>query len=308
MPDADQPSTIWSDTFDFPVDGVRFRLHRSLVARISEPLESLMEGHMREARDGSCPMSDIDTATFGRFAEFAYTGDYTPALPVQQSEATSARSTDTEKRRNDGSQSSVMTDSGSESDELPDNPLDERPRIHNIIPSRKKNPTLSQQDHFDLFDGRESLLVSEIARKSPRQIRKTATGDAFSLRSMFLLTSASHLDQLPLLMSHAKLYVFADRWIVTDLRSLAARRLDEAVAMFEYSSTSPTDIATLIKYAYDHTPPRKDKADILRRIVTVFAANNIHALRQSPNFGELQCEGGDFQKDLMERVCDRFNA
>jgi hypothetical protein len=300
-------SIFSGDTFDFEVDGARFRLHRSLVARVSEPLESLMEGGMQETQQGSGPMSDIDKETFARFAEFIYSGDYNPAPPVQPPEAPC--------HGNDEAGMEEQVAASSAINELPQPSVYQGSDADDYYGGmgrgyKKKSWKRKKSYGYDLFSelGPKPLSASTTPQKLPGPTKDVVTEHPFPTSSMFLPPSDSNLDHLPIFMSHAKLYVFADRWIVTDLQRLAARRLDEALSMFEYSSTSPTDIATLIKYAYDHTPPRKDKPDILRRMVTVLAANNIHALRQSTHFGELQCEGGDFPKDLMEQVCARFNA
>jgi hypothetical protein len=58
------------------VEGRCFTVHKILVSKISAPLAAMMEGGMREAQEGAATLKDVEVATFARFAEFAYTGNY----------------------------------------------------------------------------------------------------------------------------------------------------------------------------------------------------------------------------------------
>jgi len=58
-----------------------FSIHTELVAHHSAPLGVMMKGPWREAQDGFAELKDVDEATFVRFCEYAYMGDYTPTQP-----------------------------------------------------------------------------------------------------------------------------------------------------------------------------------------------------------------------------------
>jgi hypothetical protein len=73
--------------FEFEISFRRFALHKSLVSRISPPLTALMENGMRESQERLASIPDVDEATFARFAEFMYTGDYNTPQPVRRQEA-----------------------------------------------------------------------------------------------------------------------------------------------------------------------------------------------------------------------------
>lgn len=47
-------------------------LHRNLLHRLSKPLDTLVNGHMKEAQDGTATLKDVNAATFSRFVDFAY--------------------------------------------------------------------------------------------------------------------------------------------------------------------------------------------------------------------------------------------
>lgn len=58
-------------------------IHEELVARFSKPLKAMIHGKMKEALLGIATLEEVDEATFGRFVEFIYTGDYNPATAVK---------------------------------------------------------------------------------------------------------------------------------------------------------------------------------------------------------------------------------
>lgn len=59
-------------------DGVKteFHLHEHAVVRLSDPLRNLMQGGRTESQAGCTKWDDVSKDTFERFAQFAYTGDY----------------------------------------------------------------------------------------------------------------------------------------------------------------------------------------------------------------------------------------
>lgn len=57
-------------------------IHTDLVAKQSPALQILVSGCMVEAQTGTVEWEDVDVPTFGRFAEFCYTGNYTPPVRI----------------------------------------------------------------------------------------------------------------------------------------------------------------------------------------------------------------------------------
>ncbi|KAI5925362.1 hypothetical protein F4810DRAFT_660166 [Camillea tinctor] len=76
-----------SKTFRFLVglNKKEFILHAALVAHLSKPLATLVNGQMKEAREGYAEVPEFDEGTFALFCQFAYTGDYKVPLPLPRS-------------------------------------------------------------------------------------------------------------------------------------------------------------------------------------------------------------------------------
>ncbi|KAI9677323.1 MAG: hypothetical protein M1829_002666 [Trizodia sp. TS-e1964] len=62
-------------------DHVPMPIHSAPAIWASEHLRTMITGDMKEAREGSCTMTDVEVEVFARFAEWLYRGDYTPPEP-----------------------------------------------------------------------------------------------------------------------------------------------------------------------------------------------------------------------------------
>ncbi|KAF5700026.1 hypothetical protein FGLOB1_11039 [Fusarium globosum] len=81
---ANFEESLASKPFLFVVgpEAKEFHIHKELIGRLSPVLNALVNGNMREAREGRVVWADLDVDTFVRFAKFAYSGDYSEAQPV----------------------------------------------------------------------------------------------------------------------------------------------------------------------------------------------------------------------------------
>ena len=60
--------------FEVKVENGSFYLHRAILAASSGYFEALFSGNMKESREGSVTMKDVDAPTFKRCIEYMYTG------------------------------------------------------------------------------------------------------------------------------------------------------------------------------------------------------------------------------------------
>lgn len=125
-----------------------------------------------------------------------------------------------------------------------------------------------------------------------------ATGPPLPTNSAYIFNPDFTLDQFPLCMSHAKLYVFADYYAITALQNLTAHQLKGALSQEHLGVFSNSKVVALVKYVYQNTPDRKK--DKLRRVVVDFAIDKGASLRNSKEFFELLAEGGPLPGDLFD--------
>jgi hypothetical protein len=73
--------------FEFEVGFQQFAVHKSLVSRTSPALYARAKNCMRESQERPASIPDVDDATFARFVEFMYAGDYNSAKLLWNQEA-----------------------------------------------------------------------------------------------------------------------------------------------------------------------------------------------------------------------------
>jgi hypothetical protein len=65
--------------FEFEVGFQQFAVHKSLVLIMLPALSAHAKDCMRESQERPASIPDVDEATFARFVEFMYAGDYNAA-------------------------------------------------------------------------------------------------------------------------------------------------------------------------------------------------------------------------------------
>ena len=308
-------SVFCGGTFHFDVSGTRFTVHHRLVARHSHPLKAMMDNGMLESQLGSAPLQDAHVNTFARFVEWMYTGDYN-AAPPEKPPPSSPPSPENDEKGSDeldvGKVEDAPVEEAQDYASLSDVAAPEPDAV--LLNGLWRTPTLPRERKK--AKKRRSYSYSEPPAEPPGPDPSTPklpmpTSDVISApslptNSMFVPDSNWSLDYLPLLLSHIHLYVFADKYDIQALQELAARRLDEALDHFPYFDGSATNIADLIHYVYDHTLEDEGEQDILRNIVTIFAADNIKVLNSSAEFHDLLKSGGAFSSAVVSKMSERL--
>ena len=271
-------------------------MYKELLERNSKAFKAMMEIGMKESQEGCAPLKETDKLTLGRFMEFIHTGDYNPANPVPASPVLEPTMND--KTEDDGQihNGGIEAEAAHEPEPAAD--------VFEVDDSPAPEPV---ENYWSTWNGsskkkKKKYISSE---KLPSVTAPVETTSQLPTSSKSMANDDWTLDYLPLLLSHAQLWVFADKYGMEALQSLSARRLEEALDNFKYSTKSPTKVADLVQYIYDHTADDdREKVNILRTIITKFAAQNIEALRSSASFKALLWNGGPFVPYLVGKICD----
>ena len=235
-----------------------FELHSAAVAHASAPLNVMMNIGMKESRERTAQIKDIDVDTFGRFCEFLYTGDYAGEPPGVREE------------------SSVQF---GEVDFSGDNPETER----------KRDTVPTGQSGMTLWSNFWSQKYEYAVPRRPPPDRANISPDE---------------DYTPVFLSHARLYVLGDTYLVRLLCDLALHKLHHCLTEYELARGRPGDIVNLIRYAYANT--RGLGTEPLRTLVAQYAAKEVGDLSGTPEFDALMKEEGDHSKDILSLVVQKL--
>ncbi|EXJ94856.1 hypothetical protein A1O1_03254 [Capronia coronata CBS 617.96] len=297
-------------------------IHSGLLKQHSETLAALVGGGMTEAQELCAHLEDIEPDTFIRFMEFAYTGDYTvpnPELQCFSSDGVAGQSlpgldnqemegVGVDAPNNPVSPPKETTNWDIESDfwRFPRaskrnsknhtglrNPWFERSNADVVTP-----PEAIEEPGFGIQRPRDSKWWREFKSKSqPREPR------AWEPRA----NQRPDEDYGPVLLSHAYLYVFSDRYSIKPLQELVLQKLRLTLCKFTLFPERAGDVVELLKYTYANTMDHDEGIDKLRNLVTEYVVCQIHAIATNPDFLEYLKEEGFAAKDLMVKLVQRLD-
>lgn len=262
-----------SDVFEVTAQGqLRFFVHKDILASQSQPFQNATSGTWREGAERKIMLEDWDGDTVGRLVEFLYTGDYQypgPELVSLEYAPVVLMSEKGSSHKNPVNGQSRDLSSGTILD--PDRPLTP---LNRCFPHGFSDGGRTDMKGLEWFD-------------------------------------PAHYDYGEVLLSHARVYALAHYKSVNLLRNLALKRL--LLALSRISPVQPNshialNVIDLVNYVYSHTDALASSEEPLRRLVSQFAALNVTALYTKDEMAEFTSEGGDFVRDLMEKVCRRLRV
>jgi hypothetical protein len=293
---------ISSNPFEFVVgpDRKKFTIHTALAAYHSPILAVMMTGHMSEAQDGRATLEEIDEQTFVQFCEYAYTKDYTPT-PYEIV------------------LDSSMLDGGNAlgnnySEEL----LDSFPSPSNSSflewRMRKLNKRGQKMDTGSSYAiDKPCLYCGHKPGKQAFWNELGRTDYAISIQDFEARKNIKQCeDYTNVFLGHARIYVFADRYNVATLRTLALGKLYRTLDVFNIYSNRIGDIINLIRYSYSNSYTRDSDGvqdmDSLRKLVIHYIVYMFEDLAKDDHFLALMEEGGPFVRDLMVMLLGRIDG
>jgi hypothetical protein len=271
-----------------------FTVHADIIGKQSQALNSLVNGSMTEASGGKATFEDIQEDTFIRFCQFAYTGDYvTPDfthIPSIELPHTTA---------------------------IDDPLVDPTPRPVEKEPTPEPVPIVAIDGFGDWGSPSQSVKKS---KKSSKSIRLRQSLDnlvydteisrtIFAARCEVRQNSNPTEGYTPVFLGHAQLYVFAEKWGIDVLKTLALSKLHKTLTSFTLYAARRPDIVELLRYTFsnDHTPDRVGTVDDLRSLVMLYTACEVESLVQCPEFVALVGEGGQLAQNLVQMLMKRIS-
>ncbi|KAI0010523.1 hypothetical protein F4779DRAFT_577225 [Xylariaceae sp. FL0662B] len=210
-----------------------FTIHKEAFRPLSPYFKTLMDGTMREAREGRVVWDDIKFESFGRLCQFAYANDYsTPAVPRAQWG------------------SIYMTRFG----EIPDDD------------ALDKAENLSTWHHIALHE--HQALRSETRISGPLTLDfydKHYGNRRHNSVSRLVSRSAEAGSYIDNLSCNAEVYVLADRYDIQTLKLLALHKLRATLLFMKFSYIK--EISSVVQYAVANTRTKDDLRKLLAHYV-----------------------------------------
>ncbi|CAG9981505.1 unnamed protein product [Clonostachys byssicola] len=277
-------------------DKAEFIIHSGLLASQSKVLDRLVYGQMKEALEGEVHWAEVDTDTFIRFSQFAYTGDYYEAKfqPRQGSESSAAASqTSTPPSPHPTQVPMYIT-------EEPSIVFPTYVRSVSPVNSATRAPTPRS------WSGRKRVEETALKEKKFFLWAKFKSLHADTGLEGPIPTNSSSDDTTELLLSHARVYVFAECYDIAPLSLLSLRKLRQTLEHFQMYDEAVFDVIQLINYCYENTIAR-DGVEDLRSLLCMFAACHLEKLWSNKEFQELVRTCGEFSQGLITQLLNRLD-
>ena len=276
---------------------------------------------MAEAQNGCATLQDVDGDTFVRFIEWAHKGYYTAAefTTVVQ----------------DGSDSAGPC--------TEDEPVAEKPFTRTIIPDEEDDGQSSPDEEFsflqnetstfgqafeEIFGGDVEQYKSKMSELQERVLfpvppnpvtarigpmRSFVPRRPFKRRNAIKIPSprrnqSSAEVYSDVFLSHARLYVFAEKYDIQALKMLALGELYATLAVYNLYNTRTSDIIDLLRYVYCNTYEPSESAEDMRTLMTQYVGYEMDTLSRDEDFRDLMIEdGGALLSDFLTTVRKRIS-
>lgn len=308
-------------------------IHEGAFSKLSEPLKALLTGDTVEARQGRFEWHDVDKATFVRFTQLAYTGDYTTAehdVILDQSVV-------------DASEQKVRS-KGRPTEKRPEQPLQGlcivAPDRNGAIPplpvacGRCKRSNTEQhhlprggqsclsclgkyvarwcvdcQSHYPLFcygcsswgNATKTAKCNLIDKFTtlPLDKHQSTAGPGLPFKPRRNADECEDYSQV--FLCHAKLYVLAHRYSVSELKKLAGHRLYATLKQFALYPSRRRDVICVARYIFDNTVA----GDEVRGMIAVYFACVMEDMIKTEEMKDLMKGGPDFCFEVMSLMANR---
>ena len=260
---------------------------------------------MAEAQNGCATLQDVDGDTFVRFIEWAHKGYYTAAeftTVVQDGPDSAGPCTEDER-------------------------VAENPTLRTINPNVEDDGQSWPGERISFVQMHEDLFESDSSKKSGSKKRvlfpvppppliidpmlSFIPRRPFKRRKAIKIPSprrnqSSAEVYSDVFLSHARLYVFAEKFDIQALKMLTLGELYAALAVYTLYTKRTSDIIDLLRYVYCNTNEPSESAEDMRTLMTQYVGYEMDTLIRDEDFRDLMIEdGGALLGDFLTMVGKR---
>ncbi len=286
----------------------------------------MINGYMSEAQEGFAVIKDVDEGTFLRFIQWAYNGYYEAGeFKINSPRADPAWL----EEKMAGEPDPQEPDPAAAPEEAyPEEPYDDA------------LPPAAEEASVDLAYNDEPETRTWGWERSSRRMESTkkvekgvgvsyfnagsSTPSRRELKKLFIYrkptvrqeaisicppraNQASNEDYTEVFLSHARVYVFAEKYDIQLLKALALDELHGTLQNFDLHPERTGDIIDLLRYVYASTGEPVDGVEDMRTILTQYVGFEMDTLMKNNDFRDLLIEdGGPLFGDFLKMVGKRI--
>ena len=281
----------------------------------------MINGYMSEAQKGFAVIKDVDEGTFVRFIQWAYNGYYEAGefkIDSPRADSASLEEQVGEEPYPEGpapaAEVSYLVEPAPE--ELAEAAPVEAAISDQFGISKGGWRRSSSRNRF-LKKGKKGVEVVHIrpgalppSRRGLKELfigrRPTVSREAVSICPP-RPNQAPNEDYTEVFLSHARVYVFAEKYDIQSLKALALDELHGTLQNFDLHAERTGDIIALLRYVYANTGESADEVEDMRTVLKHYVGFEMDILMKNNDFGDLMIEdGGALLRDFMKMVEQRI--
>lgn len=295
--------SIYASTpFKFAVDGSPYHIHAGLVSHLSHPLDRMINGPMAEAQKGYAVLEDVEKGTFERFMEWAYKGYYKAA-----DFAIEAISPPPVPRKKKKRESTTVI-----GEEVPS--VATALELHDDVELAGRGELRSDWDNWLGNPKMKKGKDAEATQNTTQELKESFLRHKYTVRRDTISIPPARANRGELenytgvSLSHARLYVFAEKYDIQALRMLAPEELHHILTLHAIYRCRTGDIIALLRYVYANTRAPAGGDEELRMLVRDYMGYEMSGQMQDEDFKDLMIEDrGALLGDFMEMVALRID-
>jgi hypothetical protein len=293
-------------------------VHSAVISQISGPFAAMFRSGMKESTEKRVVLDDVDPATFGLFLEYAYTKSYHPPAAVFNKdpdtgfEVGSIDPCDTSNCRRFcvycGSDYAWSRDCRAFCPNVPAVTMKNRHRTFCRSCGLRVSDSAEVTTHgmfvVGARDCKDCRMLKDM-RKFPQRTYPVHGRSGADFEDY--LNGMSDEDLTPSdICHHARLYIFATKWMVTDLQELCLHRVRRELSNRQLTESVVQHICDTIREVYETTSAASGGSggigSGLRHLLVDYAfCFQDSLLNTFDAFQALLLEGGDFLSDFARR-------
>ena len=253
-----------------------------------------MRGKMSESASRVVTWGDIDRETFARFAQFAYTGDYSVPKMIVNGHVHQQKQFEKEKEvENDMWYVAKPLPYGSSWDGFSSASKKDKKKGESAQFSFGETSRCAQTTDSTIFDKSNVYALCQ-----PRfKFADSCDPEIIDGPEENNITEA--------LLSHTLLYILAEKWGIDSLKMLTLFKLHQTLSMLVIDFPKVPHIMELVRHGYAGTPDLETGIDDLRDLLCQYVAANVKVMSEHEDFLASIQDGGTFVRDLWKRVLPR---
>ncbi|CAD6569740.1 MAG: hypothetical protein ASARMPRED_003126 [Alectoria sarmentosa] len=108
-------------------------------------------------------------------------------------------------------------------------------------------------------------------------------------------------------LSHACLYVFAEKYDIQPLKKLSRQKLQHTLAIYKLYPERVGDITTLLKYMYANTAETIDVIEDIRTMLAHYVGTEMDTLVKYGEIKDLMLDNGEFLEEFLKMFASNIS-